>query len=697
MKTFFTLSFFLVLTTLSALAQTPRKMHYQGVLNDQNGNPINGVRSVEFRLYDTLETGTPLWSQGPQNEQMNRGMFNAVLGPFPEEIDFSIQYYLELVVEGDVLSPREALASAPYALRSAKSDSSKHANKSNHANNSDHANNSEHSKHADVADSLADNSVTSDMIVDGTIQFIDIGQNSAVTGQVIKWDGTIWVASNDDIGAGGSSLPITGGIMTGPISNSGDPEITMGKGNFGQGNLNPGLWSFVAGSNNRNWGSFSVISGGGGPTLADSNFTNGFFTTIGGGTRNRILSNFFSDSGSTIGGGTRNRIIYSGGTIGGGMENIINGFKCTIGGGDKNAANGEFSVIGGGYSNTARGIYAIVGGGYRNAAKGSYSVVAGGGGEGEEFNLAEGNYSTISGGHGNNIHFHGENSTISGGANNFAIGENSTISGGFNNKTEVDMCTIGGGLDNVAKARGTTIGGGIGNVAGISGNIWGLYSTIPGGFHNRTRGLLSFAAGHYALAQHKGSFVWADAFNYQDPVIEQFSSERDNQFRIRANGGARFDVNGNRWVNIYMDNTNLISTSTGATLTLGGVWTNTSDKNLKENFTPIDKKMILEKLTSLPITRWNYKSESPSVKHIGPTAQDFYGLFGLGADDISISTIDPSGIALVAIQQLKEENNSLREEIDLIKKQVKQLMDFNNFSYDNQSAKNSDEEFFVNK
>lgn len=88
----------------------------------------------------------------------------------------------------------------------------------------------------------------------------------------------------------------------------------------------------------------------------------------------------------------------------------------------------------------------------------------------------------------------------------------------------------------------------------------------------------------------------------------------------------------------------------GAYLTKGGVWTNASDKNKKENFTDIDGGEILEKIDRLPITSWNYKGTSE--KHIGPMAQDFYRLFGLGSDDKTITTIDPSGIALVGIQEL---------------------------------------------
>jgi hypothetical protein len=110
--------------------------------------------------------------------------------------------------------------------------------------------------------------------------------------------------------------------------------------------------------------------------------------------------------------------------------------------------------------------------------------------------------------------------------------------------------------------------------------------------------------------------------------------------------------------------TNPLSMASGAHCTPGGVWTNASDMNLKENFQEVDGAKLLEKIESLPISEWNYKNESDDVKHIGPTAQDFQATFGVGSDGKSISTIDPSGIALAAIKQLKKENAELKKQVE---------------------------------
>jgi hypothetical protein len=109
--------------------------------------------------------------------------------------------------------------------------------------------------------------------------------------------------------------------------------------------------------------------------------------------------------------------------------------------------------------------------------------------------------------------------------------------------------------------------------------------------------------------------------------------------------------------------------SSGAKLTVGGVWTNASDANLKENFQPVDGQQILDKVDALPITEWNYKTEPEETKHIGPTAQDFQQVFGVGSDGHSISTIDPSGIALAAIKEL----NKKVKEVDQLKSELREL------------------------
>jgi hypothetical protein len=103
-----------------------------------------------------------------------------------------------------------------------------------------------------------------------------------------------------------------------------------------------------------------------------------------------------------------------------------------------------------------------------------------------------------------------------------------------------------------------------------------------------------------------------------------------------------------------------LTMASGAYVTAGGTWTNASDRNLKENFATMTPADILQKIDQLPITEWNYKTEGPLVKHIGPIAQDFFALFQVGNSSTSISTIDPGGVALLGIQALSQKIAALQ-------------------------------------
>ncbi|MEB9551081.1 tail fiber domain-containing protein [Bacillus cereus] len=104
----------------------------------------------------------------------------------------------------------------------------------------------------------------------------------------------------------------------------------------------------------------------------------------------------------------------------------------------------------------------------------------------------------------------------------------------------------------------------------------------------------------------------------------------------------------------------------------------TSDKNAKENFSNINTFEILEKLASIPIQSWNYKEEPSSVRHIGPTAQDFHATFEVNGDDnMHISSVDVQGVALAAIQglneKLKVENDELHAKLSSLEERLSAL------------------------
>ena len=77
-----------------------------------------------------------------------------------------------------------------------------------------------------------------------------------------------------------------------------------------------------------------------------------------------------------------------------------------------------------------------------------------------------------------------------------------------------------------------------------------------------------------------------------------------------------------------------------------------SDRNIKKNIEPVDTSDILKRISALPIAEWSYKSDSDSIRHLGPMSQDFYTQFNLGVDDKHIAPLDGVGLSLAAIQEL---------------------------------------------
>jgi len=88
---------------------------YQGQLTDAGGNALDGQYAMTFRIYDAAAGGSELWSGPLQSVEVDEGLFNVEL-----DVDQSAfngrALWLEMTIEGEVLSPRQALLAAPYAL-----------------------------------------------------------------------------------------------------------------------------------------------------------------------------------------------------------------------------------------------------------------------------------------------------------------------------------------------------------------------------------------------------------------------------------------------------------------------------------------------------------------------------------------------------------------------------------------------------
>jgi hypothetical protein len=96
-------------------AQVGSKITYQGQLADASGNPLSGSHSFKFELYDAASAGTKQWEQLRSNVQVQAGIFSVQLDVDANDFD-GRALWLAITVDGQLLSPRQELTPAPYAL-----------------------------------------------------------------------------------------------------------------------------------------------------------------------------------------------------------------------------------------------------------------------------------------------------------------------------------------------------------------------------------------------------------------------------------------------------------------------------------------------------------------------------------------------------------------------------------------------------
>lgn len=663
-------------TTFPAPAQSiDSRFTYQGRLQSA-GEPANGDFDLQFQLHEV--------GGSPAGSVINLDDIAIVAGLFTVELDFGTSVFdgserlLQIGVRDGAstgaytaLSPRAAITATPYAQRA---------------------------ESAAFAATVADNSVSSLRIVDGSIGAADIDATAVqrrVTGSCAA-------------GSAIQSVAADGGVdceagLQGPPGAPGSADAWSRSGNAGTdaalnfigttdaqpfelraGNLRVARVAgiplttgstanllFGSPANVIDAGMRGAVIGGGGmpsgnsdPSVDDEapNRISSHYSVVAGGYANQAgnTDTFFSSHAASVGGGVRNSALGVYSTVAGGFANLV---------------ETDFGVAVGGAYNTAGNVFSTVGGGGFNVASGYASVVAGGGGAIGFFtdsrNTASGSLSAIVGG-GLNI-ASGFGSAVVGGEENLATGSHAHVGGGEGNAALGDFSLVVGGIFNTASGSRAMVPGGTSNCAGGSWSFAGgrrakVRVASDLGADPQGSGCDGVASGGDTNGD-EGSFLWADGTN------ADFVSTAPNQFRVRATGGFVFytsvDANGDPGV--------------GARLAAGATaWSSLSDRNAKTAVEPVDARQVLDAVIALPISTWQYKGQTSAIRHMGPMAQDFRAAFGLGEDELTISTIDPDGVALAAIQGLNEkleienaaqdaELAGLRRELALLRASVEAL------------------------
>ena len=263
------------------------------------------------------------------------------------------------------------------------------------------------------------------------------------------------------------------------------------------------------------------------------------------------------------------------------------------------------------------------------------------------------------------------NATGASGNSSTAMGKSTVASGDYS--TAMGLSTTASGIHSTALGYNTTASGenstamGFNTAAsGVNSTAMGAYSTASG-TGSIAEGFSTTANGDYtvAIGSYVNTYGWTGSCIIGDQSTANVTySNAYHQMTMRFHGGYRLYSKSDLSTCVYM--------KTGVS-----GWLNYCDRNMKENFRALDGEELLRKIKDLPITEWNYKNTDPSVRYVGPMAQDFWQAFKLGGtDSLGINSIAIDGVNMAAIQALEKRTADLKNalsEIEQLKSIVKNL------------------------
>jgi len=185
------------------MAQAPEGLSYQAVARDGSGNLIaNQNIDVKFEIRETTNSGTVIYDEIHAVMTNDFGLFSAIIGEGTagtgvfNSINWAgDKHFLRVLIDtgsGFVIMGTTQLMSVPYSLMAKNADTATSAEKA------------------------------TNMVLD---ELTDVNAATPANGQTLKWNGSAWVASPDDVG-------------TSPWSSSGN-NTYFNTGNVGIGTTSP--------------------------------------------------------------------------------------------------------------------------------------------------------------------------------------------------------------------------------------------------------------------------------------------------------------------------------------------------------------------------------------------------------------------------------------------------------------------------
>jgi len=184
-------------------------MNYQGHLTDNTPSqePIDASLPMSFRIYGSLTGSDLLWDEYWASVDVNRGIFSVLLGSNGSPISSTIfrihsTCYLQIEVDGDLLSPRQQLGAVGWANQ---------ADTAAELECTDCVDSSEIVNGTVTGTDVADGSIYHPDIANGTLSSADIASRSIIGGDIAAETITGTEIANGSV----LSLDIGNGAVTG--------------------------------------------------------------------------------------------------------------------------------------------------------------------------------------------------------------------------------------------------------------------------------------------------------------------------------------------------------------------------------------------------------------------------------------------------------------------------------------------------
>jgi len=629
-KIILTSIFFLFVITL--MAQVPAGFSYQAVVRNNSGAIVpNQDVKFQFSILQNSPTGTTVYKEIQSKATNEFGLVNLVVGSgtkvsgnFDPSGWGTNSHFLKVELDPNNGSTfthlgTVQLMAVPYAF------------------------------HAQTAEEIPDNSVTSAKIASGAVTGSKIAQGGATGGQVLKWTGTTWAPATDLQGAGDATWQTSGNNiyrLTGNVSigtSTPSSQLQVEGTDSGQGNI---LFA----------GAFKTSNPGEPPASGEGT---------------RLM--WYPD-----------KAALRAGYVGGTRWDKANIGNYSVAFGTSPLASGANSVAMG-VSPTASGSYSTAFG-YMTIASGSTSTAFGNAAEASgQWSVAMGNNTTASGA--NSIAMGKE--TTAEGENSVTIGRTvralsfcETVIGSLNTgytpqdktgwNTNDRLFVIGNGITSASNAM--TV---------LKSGFTGIGTDTPqAGLHIRGTG---FPASFMYIEANVGNDAGIRLYEGKTDKWHIFNNVGAGGLQIYNTGGntAIFAKQSNAFVGLGTTNpTQKLHVAGNAYKTEGGTsWATSSDLRLKTVLGNYERG--LDEITALKPVWFRYLENNPrelssDIEQVGFVAQDVQKIFPEAVSEAEDGYLDFNihaiNVALVnAIKELKTENEQLKAENRMIISRLERL------------------------